>query len=153
MAIQFNSFKKNSNNHAMLLAAHMNCLVKKIKKNCSIFKNCVSYICPNKRNKNNLKKKSYFKLTFFLTKITTIWSDYTRSTSRQLWRGQQPYWNKVQYVFLFTNRITKLLDRMSYCSQAGSNRPILLTPFPHLKHNHGVSVRSKGDSFSFVQMT
>lgn len=31
MAIQFNSFKKNSNNHAMLLAAHMNCLVKKIK--------------------------------------------------------------------------------------------------------------------------
>lgn len=53
---QFNLIlSKNSNNHAMLLAAHMNCLVKKIK-NCYIYKNCVSYICPNKRNKNNLKK-------------------------------------------------------------------------------------------------
>lgn len=152
MAIQFNSFKKNSNNHAMLLAAHMNCLVKKIKI-APYLKIVLAISAQTKETKIILKKKSYFKLTFFLTKITTIWSDYTRSTSRQLWRGQQPYWNKVQYVFLFTNRITKLLDRMSYCSQAGSNRPILLTPFPHLKHNHGVSVRSKGDSFSFVQMT
>lgn len=71
MAIQFNSFKKNSNNHAMLLAAHMNCLVKKIKI-APYLKIVLAISAQTKETKIIKKKKSYFNLTFFLTKITTI---------------------------------------------------------------------------------
>lgn len=56
----------------MLLAAHMNCLVKKIKKIAPYLKIVLAISAQTKETKIIKKKKSYFKLTFFLTKITTI---------------------------------------------------------------------------------